>query len=130
MGTQTTRSVPKRDSDVTAATELANSFDSKVSGIRSSLDSAADDAGLPAIQLHIPFPIAESSLRLVDSRQLTTDDVRKLISPSPNKSCCLDPIPTVLLKRFIDFFVFPITAIINLSLSSGTFPSALKHAPT
>jgi hypothetical protein len=63
-----------------------------------------------------------------DFRQLTTEDVRKLISSSPNKSCCLDPIPTVLLKRFLDFLVSPITAILNLSLSSGTFPSALKHA--
>jgi hypothetical protein len=34
----------------------------------------------------------------------------------------------VLLKRFLDFLVSPITAILNLSLSSGTFPSALKHA--
>ena len=117
MGTQTTRSVPKRDSDAAAATELANFFDN-VSGIRSSLDSA-DDAGLPPIQPQIPFPIAESSLRLVDFRQLTTDDVRKLISSSPNKSCCLA------LKRFIDFFVFPKTAIINLSLSHLELSSVL-----
>ena len=34
----------------------------------------------------------------------------------------------MLLKRFIDFLVSPITAILNLSLSSVTFPSALKHA--
>jgi hypothetical protein len=72
--------------------------------------------------------VADPSTRLVDFRQLTTDDVRKLISSSPNKSCCLDPIPAVLLKRFINFFVSPITIILNLSLSSGTFPSALKHA--
>ena len=61
---------------------------------------------------------------LADFRQLNTNDVQKLISSSPNRSCCLDLIPTVLLKRFIDFLVSPITAILNLSLSSWFFPSA------
>ncbi len=82
-------------------------------------------------QMSAPKCLAANSpvtTRLEAFRQLTTDDVRKLISSSPNKSCCLDPIPTVLLKRFIDFFVPPITTILNLSLSSGTFPSTLKHS--
>ena len=129
MGTQTTRAAPNTVSDAAAAAaELANFFETKVSRIRFGLDTAADDAGLPPIQPHTPSAVADPSIRLADFRQLNTDDVRELISSSPNKSCCLDPIPTVLLKRFIDFLVSPITAILNLSLSSGTFPSALKHA--
>ncbi len=120
--------VPNRDSEAVAAAKLAYFFETKVSQIRFGLDTAADDAGLSPIQPHIPSPVADPSTRLADFRQLTTEDVRELISSSPNKSCCLDPIPTVLLKRFIDFLVSPITAILNLSLSSGIFPSALKNS--
>jgi hypothetical protein len=93
MGTQTTRAVPNRDSDAVAAAELANFFETKVSQIRFGLDTAADDAGLPPIRPHVPSPVADPSTRLADFRQLTTDDVRELISSSPNKSCCLDPFP-------------------------------------
>jgi hypothetical protein len=47
MGTQTNRAVPNRDSDAVAAAKLANFFETKVyAQIHSSLDSAADDAGL------------------------------------------------------------------------------------
>ncbi len=83
MGTQTTRAVPNRDSDAVAAAELANFFETKVSQIRFGLDTAADDTGLPPIRLHVPSPVADPSTRLADFRQLTTDDVRELISSSP-----------------------------------------------
>ena len=49
---------------------------------------------------------------------------------APVKSCDLDPIPipTRLLKSYIDFLLPPITKLINLSLSSGTLPPAFKFA--
>ena len=111
-----------------AAAELADFYESKTSRIRSGLDAAAAQAGLPTILPHSPRPVETTSPSLTEFRQLSTIDVRKLVTSSPNKSCCLDPIPTVLLKRFIDILVPSITTIVNLSLSSGTFPSALKHA--
>ena len=49
-------------------------------------------------------------------------------APAPNKSCCIDPFPTVLLKRFADKVVPLIITILNLLLSSGFFPSSLNHA--
>ncbi len=128
MGTPTTPAAPKRDSDAIAAAEIADFYDAKIIKIRSGLDAAAADAGLPAIQPFAPSPVDVSSPSLASFRQLTTSDVRKLIISSPNKSCRLDPIPTVLLKRFIDKLVVPITTIVNLSLLSGFFPSNLKHA--
>jgi len=54
-------------------------------------------------------------------------DVRKIIKCSPSKSCSLDPIPTRLLKN-CEALVPPITNLINLSLSTGRFPQAFKHA--
>ena len=47
---------------------------------------------------------------------------------SPNKSCELDPLPTVLLKSCLDTLLKPITDIINASLCSGLFPDDFKHA--
>ena len=47
---------------------------------------------------------------------------------APVKSCDLDPIPTRLLKSCFDSLLPPITKLINLSLSSGTFPPAFKFA--
>ncbi len=71
-----------------------------MSQIRFGLDTAADDAGLSPIQPHMPSPVADPSTRLADFRQLTNDDVRELISFSPNKSYCLDPIPTEAFFKF------------------------------
>ena len=118
-GAEVTRAALKRDSDADAAAKIAEFYAAKVARIRSGLDAAADAAGLPPIQQHFPSPVADSLPRLAVFRKLTTDDARELISFSPNKSSRLDPIPTVLLKRFADILSAPKASIINLSLSSG-----------
>ena len=46
----------------------------------------------------------------------------------PNKSCDLDPFPTLLLKSCIDQLIFPISTIINLSRQSGVVPRDFKQA--
>ena len=58
---------------------------------------------------------------------LPTLEVTKLIESSPTKSCSLDPLPTQLLKKCLVVLLRPITNIINLSLSTGAFPSSLEH---
>ena len=58
--------------------------------------------------------------------EATVDEVRRVIMNSPNKSCELDPIPTWLLKTCIDELLPLITALINKSLSTGTFPDYFK----
>jgi len=55
-------------------------------------------------------------------------EVRNAILSSSNSTCSLDIIPTILLKSCIDCLLPPITTIINLSLSEGTFPSSFKTA--
>ena len=51
-----------------------------------------------------------------------------IIMSSPNKSCELDPLPTILLKSCLDTLLKPITDIINASLCSGLFQDYFKHA--
>ena len=45
---------------------------------------------------------------------------------SKPKSCCLDPLPTRVLKQSTDVLANPITEIINTSLKTGVFPTSLK----
>ena len=47
---------------------------------------------------------------------------------SPNKSCELDLLPTILLKLCFDTLLYPITNIINVTLCSGLFPDDFKQA--
>ena len=54
--------------------------------------------------------------------------VKNFIMASPTKSCRLDPVPTFLLKKVLCPLVPTITKIVNLSLSTGTFPAGMKHA--
>lgn len=58
---------------------------------------------------------------------LAEDDVRMLIANSKSTSCCLDPIPTHLLKS-CEPLIPVITNIINSSLESGIFPDSWKEA--
>ena len=68
-----------------------------------------------------------NSLR-VSFEPVTADEVKKIIMSSPNKSCELDSLPTVLLKYCLDTLLKPITYVINASLCSGLFPYVFKHA--
>jgi hypothetical protein len=65
---------------------------------------------------------------LRDFKHLSPDDVTRLAKFSPSSSCLLDPIPTFLLKKYLQPLAPSIAKIINHSLSSGSFPAALKHA--
>ena len=55
-------------------------------------------------------------------------EVSKLIKGSASKSCELDPIPTQLLKDNIQSLITPIKEIVNMSLTSGVFPTKFKEA--
>src|ERR1051325_11027369 len=58
----------------------------------------------------------------------TEAEVRKAIMFSSNATCALDSIPTQLLKSCLDVLIQPITTIINLSLTEGSFPDSFKSA--
>ena len=52
--------------------------------------------------------------------------ISEFIEKSKPKSCCLDPLPTRVLKQSTDVLANPITEIINTSLKTGVFPTSLK----
>ena len=59
---------------------------------------------------------------------VTEADIEKIIKQSASKSCCLDPIPTQLLKQCLDILVPIITRIVNQSFTTATVPTSFKIA--
>jgi hypothetical protein len=55
-------------------------------------------------------------------------EIIELVLDCPSKSFFLDPIPTCLLKKVIHVLAKSIADLVNISLSSGVFPSSLKCA--
>lgn len=59
----------------------------------------------------------------------TEKEIEKLIKTASSATCDLDPIPTKLLKtECLEILCPVITNIVNLSMSTGTFPTKFKHA--
>ena len=59
---------------------------------------------------------------------VSPDEVAKLLSSLPLKSCALDFIPTTLIKSCSGVFAELIAKLANLSFAQGSFPSCFKHA--
>ena len=115
-------SVLGRGRDVTASTNntaqgLADFFKKKIDDIRSAT------SGL------VPPPVTRRASSSLSSFQLFTEAaVRRIIMTSPTKSCSLDPVPTFLLREFIDLLLPYVTAMVNASLVQGRLPVSQRHA--
>ena len=59
---------------------------------------------------------------------VTVEEICKTIMCCSTTSCVLDPLPTQLLKTNVDILSPVITRIVNLSLTTGKFPSSQKSA--
>jgi hypothetical protein len=58
----------------------------------------------------------------------TVQEVTEIILKSSDSTCLLDCIPTCLLKSCVEVLAAPITDLVNLALSEGTFPDIFKLA--
>ena len=59
---------------------------------------------------------------------LSMEDLKQMVRKLSNKFCCLDPIPTFLLKECIDELSPILLYIMNESLKTGVFPDSMKSA--
>ena len=111
--------LPDHSSIATLANTFSSFFINKISVIRSSFPSDSHSRVLNP-------PDTRKVLQNLSC--VTADEVRHLVLRAPCKSSDLDPIPTSLVKDCIDILITPITSIINLSLTEGSFPSHFKSA--
>ena len=60
--------------------------------------------------------------------ELTQEKIKNFLRKSVSKSCEINPLPAVFLKGYLTILLPAIASIINLSLSTGVMPDALKLA--
>uniref|UniRef100_A0A8C5PQJ1 Reverse transcriptase domain-containing protein n=1 Tax=Leptobrachium leishanense TaxID=445787 RepID=A0A8C5PQJ1_9ANUR len=103
-----------------SAQDLADYFLSKTLTIRSNI---------PTQDSYLPPPLPQvPSATLCRFLPATEEEVNSLLSSSHLTTCPLDPIPSHLIPPLSSSLTPALTHIFNLSLSTGSFPSAFKHA--
>jgi hypothetical protein len=91
-------------------------FDEKVKNVRSST------------QGHLPPEIHQTAPASLQLRVVNEEEVRHVIMRSPVKSYSLDPIPTSILKEFLDILLPFLTVMCNASLMAGHLSLSQWHA--
>ena len=116
--------LPDGTSDQSLADRFSDHFVAKVANIQKTLASEnsamAGSDSMGEVELPPPF--------LTDFTPASFTEVRQVIMTAPASTCGLDPLPTNLLKEFVDDFVPYVTQLVNASLKSGCFPVLLQHA--
>jgi len=76
-----------------------------------------------------PPPIIDSARSsFMSFRSCSQEEVRKIVRSSPIKTCSLDPVPTFILREFIDVLLPFVAQTVNTSLLRGRLPDSQKHA--
>ena len=110
--------LPSHESKKGLADRFVTFFSDKIAKIRNSF-SSSDSFSLPP-----PPDVPNFSC----FKQVSQEEIRKIIMKSPSKSCLLDPWPTFLVKECIDILLPSITRLVNCSLSEGVVPDEFKKA--
>jgi len=112
--------LPAHDDLPTLANSFAIFFTEKITKIRDSLQQHSST---------VSFPDPDNCpSKMTSFSSICEDDVLKLIKKANDKSCSLDPMPTKLIKNYLEPLLPVITRIINMSLDQATMPSLLKEA--
>ena len=113
---------PSSNDDVSLANSFADYFISKIDIIYSALVEKSVDVE-PSLPESPTYPVEFCTFS-----QVTQDQVKIFAAKPSSKSCILEPLPTSVLKGYLTVLLPNITNIVNLSLSTGIFPDALKTA--
>ena len=98
---------------------FSNHFKDKIDIIRCAIDGHATQPTLCLCE-------ACTTSHLSTFEQVTTNETTDLVVKSACKSCRLDPIPTGLVKDNVSILAPVIADIVNLSITTGVFPTAFK----
>ena len=77
-----------------------------------------------------PQPVVDNTAcsLLTFFQPCTATEIRRIIMSLPVKSCCLDPMPSFLLREMVDVPTPFVTTLVNASLSQCWLPDSQKHA--
>ena len=118
---QRNTALPTSSCNSELANRIATFFSNKISGIRNKLPKISI---APTGQ---PKKIVCNN-KLEAFNRISESEVSELILKGNSKSCCLDPIPTKIIKQILPALLPSITSIINKSLSMSHMPDSLKKA--
>lgn len=122
------RCLPTDQEDAVLAERFSSFFIEKIQKIRTDININMNQRDS---SVHLLTSISASP-RIVPQfdhfAPVSEQEVAKIMKSSNSKTCCLDVIPTWLLKECTNETISAITHIINTSLSSSTVPAALKEA--
>ena len=110
------RATPPSTSDISAET-LSGFFQDKVRAVRD--DTSTADA---------PTFTNLTDASFTSFQPCSMEEVRKLLIRSPPESCSLDPLPTSILREFLDELLPFICTMYNVSLQHGLLPESQKEA--
>ena len=110
------RATTPSTSDISAET-LSGFFQDKVRAVRD--DTSTADA---------PTFTNLTDASFTSFQPCSMEEVRKLLIRSPPKSCLLDPLPTSILREFLDELLPFICTMCNVSLQHGLLPESQKEA--
>jgi hypothetical protein len=116
-GNRKQKIIPDNTSTDTLSEEFANFFLEKIQHIRDELDL------YPEYQ-----PPISTTATFDHFLQTSEQTVRRLLISAKPASCDLDPIPTYIVKDFVDIFAPILTKIVNLSLATSSFADSWKDA--
>ena len=111
------------------AADFSSFFQSKVDKLRGSLLNDSEAVVPDPFSSDTPFSTYHTQeAQLMEFRPVSPGELLGIIDSSPVKSCCLDPIPTHLLKKIVTVLLPSLVILVNKSLSSGCFPESFKRA--
>lgn len=139
LGNENTE-LPEHDDSTRLAESFKDYFTSKVGKIRSGIEeelkkqhrstqiSEDNDDTLQKTKDPKDKDTSSDFDVLDEFKELSSDELKQMVSELSNKFCCLDPIPTFLLKSCIEELTPIILYIVNESLKTGVFPGTMKTA--
>ena len=122
LGRKHDLSLPPSFSKEELASRFSDFFISMIAKIRGALvTNRAEIGNHISATACIPPKLANSCL-------LSEQDIIKIITKLPTKSCASDPIPAEHLKQHVDILVPILTKLVNASMQSGCFLDDMKEA--
>ena len=127
MGRGKPNILPTALSNLLLVKNFNNFFISKIDTLREVLMSLEPTAAKMSV------PDLDSILKTCTAPMDTmtpasVEEVTKIIKESSKATCMLDPMLTALVKEIVTHLALYITNIVNMTLSTGSFPSKLKSS--